>query len=1004
MTSLASESVTHDLEALVALLAGTEDAEARLQTLVEAAGSHTPMALAERLKAEAERARYRDAALSARWSDDIVALGQQVDALAVVALGRMVEAATLCEQNRYRESLARFDEASALFRACGDEVGWARTQIGRTATCMALARFDETLERAEEARAILERVGDRMRAASIDNNLALLLERMKRPAEALVYSQRALAIYHDVGADYYAIRTLANHALLLWRLGHIHEALKAHREARQGFAALGAMADTATEDLNIGVVELALGHYAEAVHLLTATRQVLLAAPQPYAGAMAGLHLSECYLRLGRFRAVVTLTAALDDEFAACDAVVERAQALVWRALARTALHDRDAARRGLDAASGILAPYGHLAAHRAALDLARAQLLLDDGDLDTARAVLEAAIPVVREAGLSVDAAAAQVLRGVVLLEDGLADEARVVAGDTLAIAEREGLDWLAAQSLHLRGRAASRQGDNDQARRDFGAAVRRLDRVQRRVTWDDRATFGDTTGALYTDAMALALHAGDAAIALRHAERLKAGALADHLRARIDVRPRARDDRSRLLVGEMERLRERYAWLNAARADELGQAGGQAGIVAPVRWAVESVGDTEARDEASRIERRLAEIWRELQAGNPAYQGEAAALDLIAEDGDPDDGEVARRWVARLHAALGSDDVALLEYAALGDDLVLFVARAGRVRALRLHGADLAQRRLTPLLRLNVERCAGSVRSDGAVPRALATNARGVLRRLHDVLLKEAMPLLDGAARLVVEPHGAGHHVPFHALHDGHGYVVERLEVSYAPCAGLVEHFAARHRLVSAGVNGVNGVRQGALALACSDGGALPHVASEGEAVVSVLGGRLLRESEATLDALRAAAGDCVVLHLAAHACFRPDEPLFSALRLHDGPLTTLEVFDLELSCSLATLSACETALGTAGAGDELMGLSRAFLYAGAPSLLLSLWKVEDRSTAVLMAAFYRALHAGATKAAALRQAQLALLRGEGGPDRDDSAPFFWAPFELIGHAGRL
>ncbi len=190
----------------------------------------------------------------------------------------------------------------------------------------------------------------------------------------------------------------------------------------------------------------------------------------------------------------------------------------------------------------------------------------------------------------------------------------------------------------------------------------------------------------------------------------------------------------------------------------------------------------------------------------------------------------------------------------------------------------------------------------------------------------------------------------------------------------------------------------------LSCSGGGALAHVALEGPAIAAVLGGRLLREDEATLRELRARAGNCTVLHVAAHGVFRPDEPLLSSLQLSDGRLSALEVFDLELRCSLVTLSACETSLGVQGAGDELMGLSRAFLYAGAPSLLLSLWKVEDRSTAALMEVFYRGLGAGLGKAAALRQAQLALLHGIAGAGTAYSAPYFWAPFVLIGDGGPL
>jgi CHAT domain-containing protein len=398
--------------------------------------------------------------------------------------------------------------------------------------------------------------------------------------------------------------------------------------------------------------------------------------------------------------------------------------------------------------------------------------------------------------------------------------------------------------------------------------------------------------------------------------------------------------------------------------------------------------------------------EIWRELQARHPAYRGEVAALDLAGvEDnvtlGGTDD-EIALNWVSKVHTALGRDNaVALLEYAGAGDDLVVYVLRAGEVYAVRLEGAVANVQRLVHLLRLNVERCALSVAQAGRMPRALAGNARGLLTQLHAVLLAPVLPLLEGCARLFIVPHGAGHHVPFHALFDGRHYLAETMEVSYVPCAGLIEHFEARQRLLS---SLRTGTAHEALVLTYSNSGALSQAEAEGRAVGAALGGRVLHEQQATLGALRAHAGECAVLHIAAHARFRPEEPLFSSLTLSDGQLTALDVFDLDLTCSLATLSACETALGHVGAGDELMGLSRAFLYAGAPSLLLTLWKVEDRSTAALMEAFYGALCRGAGKATALRQAQLALLHNDAEADHDWSAPFFWAPFTLIGHAGAL
>jgi CHAT domain-containing protein len=152
-------------------------------------------------------------------------------------------------------------------------------------------------------------------------------------------------------------------------------------------------------------------------------------------------------------------------------------------------------------------------------------------------------------------------------------------------------------------------------------------------------------------------------------------------------------------------------------------------------------------------------------------------------------------------------------------------------------------------------------------------------------------------------------------------------------------------------------------------------------------------LLDDQATLAALREQAPTADVLHLACHGQFRPDSPLFSSLRLADGWLTVRDAYNLDLPNGLVTLSACETGMNAIAPGDELIGLARGFLSAGAPSLLVSLWTVDDESTAMLMTSFYTRLRAGDGPAAALRQAQRQTL--ESYPH-----PFFWSPFVLFGH----
>jgi CHAT domain-containing protein len=116
-------------------------------------------------------------------------------------------------------------------------------------------------------------------------------------------------------------------------------------------------------------------------------------------------------------------------------------------------------------------------------------------------------------------------------------------------------------------------------------------------------------------------------------------------------------------------------------------------------------------------------------------------------------------------------------------------------------------------------------------------------------------------------------------------------------------------------------------------------------------------------------------------------------------DGFLHTYEVFNLKLNADLVTLSACETGLGKLSRGEGLIGLTRGFIYAGAPSVLVSLWSV-DESTAALMKIFYQNLKSGMSKAEALRRAKLKLI------DTQENGfsfahPFLWAPFVLVGEA---
>ena len=141
--------------------------------------------------------------------------------------------------------------------------------------------------------------------------------------------------------------------------------------------------------------------------------------------------------------------------------------------------------------------------------------------------------------------------------------------------------------------------------------------------------------------------------------------------------------------------------------------------------------------------------------------------------------------------------------------------------------------------------------------------------------------------------------------------------------------------------------------------------------------------------------------ILHLAAHGSYNRANPLYSTIYLApdqtaDGRLEVHEVYGLDLASNeLVVLSACETSLGRLSAGDELVGLTRAFFFAGAPTVISSLWTVDDLATRDLMLAFYSRLEAGMGKAAALQAAQAEIRQ-------QYPSPYYWAAFVLNGDPG--
>jgi CHAT domain-containing protein len=330
----------------------------------------------------------------------------------------------------------------------------------------------------------------------------------------------------------------------------------------------------------------------------------------------------------------------------------------------------------------------------------------------------------------------------------------------------------------------------------------------------------------------------------------------------------------------------------------------------------------------------------------------------------------------ITELQALIPGDE-ALIEYYYYDQNMYAFILSDGKMQAVELDGNGL---------NAEIQQFRKSIETFGSM--RFRDNAKKLYKRLF-----QPLESLLNSHRLIIIPHGALHYLPMNALHDGNGYLVDRYSIRMMPSASAIKYLREGKSNKSGGIlifgNPDLGDPSNDLEYAQKEAMALAAIRPQS---------RVLLRKEATEGALRQYGHRYSYIHFATHGRFNPQEPLQSALLLapdsqHNGKLTVDKIYSLNLNANLVTLSACETGLGKITTGDDLLGLTRGFLYAGCSSIVASLWKVDDLATAYLMSRFYSELDK-TDKQEALRRAQLETKRKY-------PHPYYWASFVLTGSA---
>jgi len=924
---------------------------------------------------EAEQAFAAERALHAAAGD------RKAEAEALHNLGYAQAARGLKERvaERYAEALVHFEEALALRRATGDRNGEGRTLEFVAQMQLSLGKPALGVGPAQQAVGVYKSLGD---AAGADRASTLLaqLEATMASGDRPPPSGRQRARASEANDR-------QNECVALIQAGDPAAARKLCESARRMFADAGARGGEAMALNNLGLIEILLGQYEQAresaVRALKLAREVGSTDEQANANNLLGV----VHMATGRLPQALT-------QFELALAAYER----------QSDMQGQDRVRNNIAGLQVVLGRFDEAVSVYTSLlrsrSVERSQTLINLAAVQAFRKDFTAARDLLQEAVAQQRSAGNPLLRsslgnlGVVLTESGDLVAARSALDEALLLDRQFGDQANESAMLSAIAEVQARLARPDEALRLYAQAVERAHALDLGVA-ESLALAGRGRVLESQGEVAKALDAYLRAIAID--ETLRSAGGIDDFKTALAAGAADKQQRAARLLLRLQRPAEAFEMAERARArtllDQLGQTqvdqriGGAKGEVEDerrTRLEMAALGRTLAQERAKptaqRDEVRIGDLQRKLVDKRRDYTQVLTRL----KASDPEYAslvDVAPAKLTDLQRMLDADTT-LLSYLITSDAVLAFVLSRESLHAVELPVTAAA-------LRSAVDELRTALGAPGEPPLAQ-------LQRLSAMLVDPLRSKLN-TPRLGIVPHGVLHLLPFAAVRGGAPtrWLGEEFELFHLPSASVLPFLAAKRKAA----------RGPLLALAQGQAPGLPplrQAEAEARAVAAMFETTALIGPNATEAALRDRAPRAGILHVAAHGQLNAAAPLFSRLVLagdddletaRDGMLEVREIYGLDLrQTSLVVLSACQTQLGTLSGGDDMVGLNRAFLFAGAPAVVASLWKVDDEATAMMMIAFYDHLKRGLGPAAALRAAQ-ADTRSRY-PD-----PFRWAAFVLTG-----
>ena len=938
-------------------LINAASAEAFLREQNGAAGWQMTAAL----KTEIDRLVGCDLASAAQLATHLEQLAEALGDRRARAFADASRARVLHFSGSFADAERLYEQATESLKSAGLKTEAAALQTQVVGVLIDSGRYQDALRLAKAARRRLASA-KAVQRAQLENNLGNIYYRLDRYRQSLAHYDRAREVFAVEGDETMRAFVDFNRANVLGEMDRHAEALTLAESAAAGFERVGQSAFAAEARFHVAYLQFLRGNYNEALAAYHEARDRLSALGSSLRVAWCDQEMAEVLLALNAFDDAAESAAAARAEFGKCNMPYEAAQAAVVHALARMGQRQFDAAQTDLVEARRVFDERNNQTT-AATVDAYLAELALRRGDLSEAESHATAALRVFSRQRLATRAAYTRLLAARAAYQQQDLTKAARLSRQALAAIEGLFAPAIAYQCHHLTGCIERDRKHRKPALASFRRAVDTIEQMRGGIVADEfKATFLRDKMHAYEDAIAACLDAGDDELveeAFRLVESSKSRALAD-LIARYARKPAA----STIKADTRERL--------AKLIEDLNWYSSQAGLA-------DDKGDQRSAEMADRYrqnvvrcERQIARLFRRLELESPGLAAVERYASIKAAD---------------LFDTLQAGETAV-EYFATGEHISAFVVTRDGLRVARHVASRREVERLLATLRFQLEKFNYGAAYVEALFAQLRRATNDTLSALYERLFAPLESLIAGS-RLIVIPHGELHYIPFQALKAGDEHLIDRYEISYAPSASVLKLCRAR-REASRSAGRADAGRLVALGLAESG---TPSIEEEIRQLAELFpGATTLTGEAATRENLFKAAPRARFLHLASHGYFRRDNPMFSFLKLADAPLNFYSLLDLKLNAELVTLSACHTGVNKVFPGDELHGLMRGFLYAGAPSVVASLWAVSDHSTAELMREMYAGIREGLPKRAALRRAQRAIKDGYG-------HPYYWAPFVLMG-----